>query len=37
VERIPSNYLIDPGGRIIGADLFGDTLIKRLDILFSHD
>jgi peroxiredoxin len=37
VERIPSNYLIDPGGRVIGADLFGDTLIKHLDILFSHD
>ena len=37
VERIPANYLIDPGGRIIARDLFGESLMKRLDILFSKE
>lgn len=34
VEKIPSNYLIDPEGRIIGMDLFGDALIEKLELLF---
>jgi peroxiredoxin len=35
VERIPSNYLIDPEGRIVAVDLFGQELIENLEVLFS--
>jgi peroxiredoxin len=34
VERIPSNYLIDPSGRIIAVDLFGNELLEYLEKLF---
>lgn len=37
VEKIPSNYLIDPEGRIIAQDLFGRELINKLDNLYSND
>ena len=34
LEKIPSNFLIDPAGRIIASDLFGDELLERLSIIF---
>jgi len=34
VDRIPSNVLIGPGGRIIATDLFGDRLLERLKTIF---
>ena len=37
VEKIPSNYLIDPEGRIIAQDLFGRELVKKLNNLYSND
>jgi len=30
VERIPANFLIGPGGRILGTDLFGEELMTKL-------
>jgi peroxiredoxin len=36
VEKIPANYLIDPEGRIIGKDLFGNELLDKLEQLFSN-
>ncbi len=35
VEKIPSNFLIDPDGRIIETDLFGNELIEQLEQLNS--
>ncbi|MFH0756626.1 MAG: TlpA disulfide reductase family protein [Bacteroidota bacterium] len=37
VDKIPSNYLIDPTGRIVGVNLFGKELIERLEQLFSME
>jgi peroxiredoxin len=37
VEKIPSNNLIDPEGRIVGSNLFGDKLINRLETLLTHE
>ena len=37
VERIPANCLIDPDGKIIATDLFGEKLIEQLDTIFSKD
>lgn len=34
LEKIPSNVLIDPEGRIIATDLFGNRLLERLNTLF---
>lgn len=34
LEKIPANVLIDPGGRIIATDLFGDRLIEHLNTIF---
>lgn len=34
LEKIPSNVLIDPAGRIIATDLFGNRLLERLNTLF---
>jgi len=34
LEKIPSNVLIDPTGRIIAVDLFGNRLIERLNAIF---
>lgn len=34
LEKIPSNVLIDPAGRIITTDLFGNQLLERLNTLF---
>jgi peroxiredoxin len=36
VEKIPTNYLIDPEGRIIARDLFGTGLLEKLENLFSN-
>ncbi|MEN8155709.1 MAG: TlpA disulfide reductase family protein [Bacteroidota bacterium] len=33
VEKIPSNFLIDPEGRIIETDLFGNKLLETLEQL----
>ncbi len=35
IEKIPSNLLIDPSGRIVETDLFGETLLEKLDSIFS--
>lgn len=34
VSSIPANYLIDPQGKIIGMNLYGDSLIQQLNRLF---
>ena len=31
VEKIPSNYIIDPEGRIIARDLFGNELLEKFN------
>ncbi|MCK5137321.1 MAG: redoxin domain-containing protein [Bacteroidales bacterium] len=35
VEKIPSNVLIDPDGRIVETDLLGDKLLEKLGEIFS--
>lgn len=35
VEKIPSNVLINPEGRIIGIDLLGDRLLEKLEQIFN--
>ena len=34
LEKIPSNVLVDPGGRIVATDLFGKRIIDKLDLIF---
>jgi len=34
IQAIPQNLLIDPSGKIIAKDLFGDALEKKLDDIF---
>ena len=34
VTAIPSNFLIDPGGKIIATDLRGEGLEKKLEQIF---
>lgn len=34
VSSIPANYLVDPQGKIIGMNLYGDSLIQQLNRLF---
>jgi peroxiredoxin len=36
VDKIPSNFLIDPRGKIVGVDLFEKELLKRLEQLNSN-
>lgn len=36
VEKIPSNYLLDPRGKIIARDLFGPELQRQLENLYSN-
>jgi len=36
VEKIPFNVLIDPSGKIIETDLFGEELIRKLDQLLNN-
>jgi peroxiredoxin len=34
VEKIPSNVLVDPEGRVVEKDLLGDGLIEKLEAIF---
>jgi peroxiredoxin len=36
LDRIPSNVLIDPDGRILEKDLFGERLLEELQTIFSN-
>ncbi|WP_099291928.1 TlpA disulfide reductase family protein [Butyricimonas sp. Marseille-P3923] len=36
VSAVPSNFLIDPVGKIIAIDLRGEELVKKLEQLFSN-
>ncbi len=36
VEKIPSNYLIDPEGKIIARDIFGSELLELIKNLYSN-
>jgi len=36
IRSIPQNFLLDPHGKIIGANLRGDALIQKLITLFPH-
>ncbi len=35
IERIPSNVLVDPTGKIVETDLFDDNLLDNLELIFS--
>ena len=35
IEKIPGNVLIDPSGRVVETDLFGEKLLEKLDSIFS--
>ena len=34
IEKIPSNVLIDPEGKIVEIDIFGNKLLEKLEIIF---
>ncbi len=36
VERIPFNVLIDPSGKIVGKDLYGEQLLSKLDQILNY-
>lgn len=36
VQAIPQNYLIDPEGKIVGKNLRGEALEKKLEEIFGH-
>jgi len=36
IDRIPTNYLIDKDGRIIGSNLRGEALQNKLDEIFKN-
>ena len=36
VEKIPSNFLIDPEGRIIAKDLFGKELLRKFENIYNN-
>ncbi len=36
VEKIPFNVLIDPSGRVLATNLFGEQLMDKLEIIFSQ-
>jgi peroxiredoxin len=36
VEKIPFNVMIDPSGKIIETDLYGEQLLNKLDQLFNN-
>ncbi len=36
IEKIPSNVLIDPEGKVIGVDLLGKELHHKLESIFIH-
>jgi hypothetical protein len=35
IEKIPGNVLVDPTGKILETDLFGDRLIEKLEFIFT--
>lgn len=37
VERIPSNYLLGPGGKILAKDLYGEELLQRLEQIIENE
>ena len=37
VTAIPSNFLLDPAGKIIGIDLRGESLEKKLEQIFEKE
>ena len=36
VERIPFNVLIDPSGKIVETDLYGEQLLSKLDQILNN-
>ena len=36
VEKIPYNVIIDPNGRVVAADLYGENLLNTLDNLLNN-
>jgi hypothetical protein len=36
VEKIPFNVLIDPSGKIVETDLYGEQLLSKLDQLLNN-
>jgi alkyl hydroperoxide reductase subunit AhpC len=36
VERIPFNILIDPSGKILEIDLYGEQLLSKLEYIFKN-
>ncbi len=37
VSSIPANYLIDPQGKIVAINLYGDSLVQQLNRLFTPE
>ena len=37
VVAIPSNFLLDPAGKIIGIDLRGESLERKLEQIFEKE
>ena len=37
VTAIPSNFLLDPAGKIIGIDLRGESLERKLEQIFEKE
>jgi len=36
VEKIPFNVIIDPAGKIVDTDLYGEQLLSKLDLLLNN-
>ena len=36
VEKIPYNVIIDPNGKVVAADMYGEKLLSTLDNLLNH-
>ena len=36
IDKIPCNVLIDPAGRIVDTDLFGEKLFEKLESIFTN-
>lgn len=36
VEKIPYNVIIDPNGKVVAADIYGEKLLSTLDNLLNH-
>jgi len=35
IKSIPTNFLISPGGKFLGRNLYGEALSKALDKIFN--